>query len=133
MKARILTSVLASLVLLVSFGNLSAGNPPVKVYTNHLVTDDGSTKEYTFANSKTLKPESKTTYKYTTDGVLQERAIYRWNSEKGWVTIQKHNYEYKEDGQLAHYFFTAYNSSGKLLSVSQIESDNANSTLVAQK
>lgn len=150
MKARILTSVL---VVLVSFGSLCAGNPSSnhKVYTNHEISDSAIVKEYTFVDSETLQPETKSVYNYTTDGILTERVIYAWKTEEGWVAIQKYDYGYNMNGKLLSLIYTKwdkelnawstksqcsyynYGIHGEILSVKQIEVDSNKANLIAQR
>lgn len=150
MKARILTSVLA---LVVSFGSLCAGNynSNQKVYTNHEISESSTVKEYTFVDSETLQPETKSVYNYTSDGVLTGRVIYTWKAKEGWIAIQKYDYEYNMNGKLfnmiytkwdnelnawstkSHYSYHNYDASGEILSVKQIELDSNETNFIAQR
>jgi len=90
MKARILS---LAVVVLLSVVSIYASNPKTKVYSNI----NGTTKEYTTVDAETMKALSKTTYIYDANGMLQERALYKWNDAKGWTGIQKYVYSYNDN------------------------------------
>lgn len=106
MKATILTSVVA----LVFAVNVSANNG--KTYTNVENEGTGVKKEYTTFKSDNSKPLSKTTYHYDSNGNVREKALSKWDTEKGWVEIQKYTYEYNETGQLATLAYTKWENKG---------------------
>ncbi|GAB6009617.1 DUF3836 domain-containing protein [Dysgonomonas reticulitermitis] len=125
MKARILTSVL---VAVFAVSTVVAGNPKTNIYSNTEHKENGCTKEYITMDSE-LRPEKKTIYEYVDDCML-EKSTYRWNSEKGWVSIQKYTYEYNEKGKPANLIYTEYGRNGELLSAKQVEV-NKDSLLIA--
>lgn len=106
MKANVLTSVLVA-VFFVST-TAFANSPKTKMYTNNEYRDNGCTKEYIFVDDES-RPEMKSVYEYTTDGNLQEKVTYKWNTEKGWVAIQKYTYEYNKNGQISNMIYTEWN------------------------
>lgn len=122
MKARILTSVL---VAVFAVSTVLAGNPKTNVYSNTEYNDNGYTKEY-IAMDNDLRPEKKTVYEYTNSDYMLEKATYKWDSVKGWVSLQKYTYEYNEKGELASLVYAEYNQEGKLLSAQQVAVNNDN-------
>ena len=122
MKARILTSVL---VAVFAVSTVLAGNPKTNVYSNTEYNDNGYTKEYITMDNE-LKPEKKTVYEYTNSDYMLEKATYKWDSEKGWVSVQKYTYEYDDKGELASLVYAEYNREGKLLSAKQVAVNNEN-------
>ena len=122
MKARILTSVL---VAVFTVSTVLAGNPKTKIYNNTEYKNNGYTKEYIAVDSE-LKPKDKTVYEYTNSDLMLEKAIYKWDSEKGWVSLQKYTYTYNEEGELANLVYAEYNKDGKLLSAQQVAVNNDN-------
>ncbi|MFT4223212.1 DUF3836 domain-containing protein [Dysgonomonas sp.] len=122
MKARILTSVL---VAVFAVSTVLAGNPKTNMYSNTEYNDNGYKKEY-IAMDNEMRPEKKTVYEYTNNGCMLEKATYKWDSEKGWVSVQKYTYEYNEKGKLANLVYAEYNREGELLSAQQVELKNDN-------
>lgn len=136
MKARILISVL---VVIFSVSLIYAGNPKITTYTNIETTEGGTIKEYTFLDSKTLKPMKRAVYKYDATNIVQEKVTYNWSNNYGWVEAQKYEYQYNNDNQLANivyklwdrnqktwsndskYIAHKYDKSGSLLSVENIQ------------
>ncbi|MBS5796745.1 MAG: DUF3836 domain-containing protein [Dysgonomonas mossii] len=101
MRTTILTSLL---VVLLSVANAYAGSPKTRVYSNN----DDKTKEYVTVDKETSKVLDKTVYKYSTDGSLQERVLYKWVDKEGWVGVQKYSYEYNNKGQVVDIAYTTW-------------------------
>lgn len=93
MRTTILTSLL---VVLLSVANVYAGSPKTRVYSNN----DDKSKEYVTVDKETSEVLNKAVYKYSTDGSLQERVLYKWVDKEGWVGVQKYSYEYNNKGQV---------------------------------
>ncbi|WP_029902077.1 hypothetical protein [Prevotella sp. 10(H)] len=71
MKTRIYTLALA--VIFVA-ANIYAGEPKLKVYDNHRVTESGTTKEYISYDEKQSKPVERNIYNYDAEGRLLDKA-----------------------------------------------------------
>lgn len=126
MKARVLTSVL---VAVFTVSTALAGNPKTKVYSNTEYKDNGYTKEYIAVNNE-LRPEKKTVYEYANGDYMLEKATYKWDSEKGWVSMQKYTYRYNEKGELINQIYAEYDNKGEFLSAQQVVPNN-DSVLIA--
>lgn len=126
MKARILTSVF---VAVFAVSTVVAGNPKTNMYSNTKYKENGYTKEYITMDSE-LRPGKKFVYEYAGNDRMLERSTYRWNSEKGWIIVQKHTYEYNEKGESDNLIYTEYGRNGELLSAKQVEV-NKDSLLIA--
>lgn len=141
MRTTILTSLL---VVLLSVANVYAGSPKNRVYSNN----DDKSKEYVTVDKETSKVLNKAVYKYSTDGSLQERVLYKWVDKEGWVGVQKYSYEYNNKRQVVNIAYTTwdqgistwslqsqhlqhiYDAQGELLAVVQV---NAKDNLTAIK
>jgi len=129
MKTRIFTS---ALVALFSVSIAFAGNPRTKMFSNTDVRDNGSTKEYMFVDDN-MRPETRSVYEYSTAGSLLEKTVYIWNTEKGWIAIQKYNYEYSGTGQISNMIYTEWDNGLAALSPKSQLQVNDNSLLMAEK
>lgn len=145
MKAIVLTSILAAFL---SISNLSAANPNVKVYSNIETTEDGCVKEFISYNEKTSKVIDKSVYQYDASGNMQNKTIYTWSNETGWVSVKKYDYSYNGEGSIEYMTFTEwdnkagnwssekelmahiYDNEGNLIGVEKTKIDNS---YIAQK
>ncbi|MFV0538010.1 MAG: DUF3836 domain-containing protein [Dysgonomonas sp.] len=122
MKARILTSVL---VAVFAVSTVLAGNPKTSIFSNTEYSENGYTKECIAVDNE-MRPEKKTVYEYTNSDYMLEKTIYKWDSVKGWVSLQKYTYEYNEDGELANLVYAEYDKEGEMKSAQQVELDSDN-------
>lgn len=120
MKARILTSVL---VAVFAVSTVFAGNPKTNVYKNTEYRDNGYAKEYITVDNE-MKPSIKTVYDYTDNDNLLEKSVYKWDSKKGWVSLQKYTYEYDEKGEVINLVYAEYSKNGELLSEQYVDVKN---------
>lgn len=148
MKTRIFITIAAAFLLV---SNIYAAEPATKVYTNEETTKYGCVKEFITVENETLRPLSKTVYKYDTNNHMQAKVLYKWNDTKGWESVQKYDYEYNLSGQIATLIYTkwderlntwsaqseqlihVYDAEGKFLAVRLIQVNNALTNLMAEK
>lgn len=93
MKAKLFLSLVVGLFITVG---LSAKNPETTTFSNVEVTATGSIKEFTTFTTETNEPVLRSTYKYDLAGNIQEKIVYSWKGNKGWVGTQKLEYAYNE-------------------------------------
>ncbi|WP_108822426.1 DUF3836 domain-containing protein [Dysgonomonas sp. Marseille-P4361] len=111
MKATILTTVFAALVLSIS---VNAQN--VNRYSNVKATEFGTEKECISVDSKTLTPLIKQNYSFDADGKMIEKVISRWDGiDNGWVNVSKYEYTYTDaDSDLISLIaYTKWNKAAK--------------------
>lgn len=93
MKTKLSIALLVSMLFSIS---IFASDPETTTYSNVQNTENGSIKEFTTFRANSNEPVQKSTYKYDLAGNIQEKTVYKWNGDKGWVGSQKLEYEYDE-------------------------------------
>lgn len=93
MKTKLLSALLVGMLFTVS---IFANDPETTTYSNIQNTETGSVKEFTTFSKSTNEPMQKSTYRYDLAGNIQEKVVYKWNGDKGWVGAQKLEYKYNE-------------------------------------
>lgn len=148
MKTIILTSVLTAFL---SVTSLYAGEPKTRVYSNEEISATGVVKELISYDTEMGGPLDKTIYYYNQDGLLQKKALYKWDGNTGWIGSQKYDYECNGDGKIINLIYTEWNdklntwscrseqlvhiydSEGELLATKQIHINNDTNYLMSQK
>lgn len=93
MKTKLSIALLVSMLFSIS---IFASDPETTTYSNVQNTETGSIKEFTTFRANSNEPVQKSTYRYDLAGNIQEKTVYKWNGDKGWVGTQKLEYEYDE-------------------------------------
>lgn len=148
MKAILLTSIIT---ILLSIGNIYAGNPKGIVYSNDVVSDRGLIRESVLLNEKTSQPLERVIYRYNNEGVMESRVVYKWKPDFGWIAFQKYEYECNREGKVINLTFTRwedklntwsnrseqllhiYDANGKFLALKQFEINNDMNNLITQR
>ncbi|WP_081852567.1 DUF3836 domain-containing protein [Prevotella sp. 10(H)] len=143
--------IILAAVLSLSMANVYAGNPKTVVYSNEDVTDKGVVKEFISYNTEVSRPLKKSVYQYSPDGILFKKTVYNWNSEAGWIGMQKYDYECDNKGHMVNLIYTEWDSKlntwscqseqlvhvydydGELLATKQIHINNDVSHVLSQK
>jgi len=149
MKANIFISVLVLTFLSVT--TISAADPDKKYYTNEERNECGSIKEVTCLSNYDSTPLEKAVYHYGKDGELQQKILFKWDNNKGWVNYKKYILEYNDAGQILTMTFAGwnekhkawstkptqhiydYNENGEFLSMKKIMNDDLKDQLFAKK
>ena len=92
MNTKILFSFLSAILLSIS---AYAYSPETIVLSNIENTEKGCIKEFLFCDKETNAPISKTVYNYDAEGRMLDKCMYEWNSSKGWIGVQKLEYNYE--------------------------------------
>lgn len=107
MNSRKLFSLFAILFLSLS---IYANDPETVMFRNIETTETGCVKEFLLCDKDTNAPLTKTIYRYNAAGQMQEKAIYEWNNDKGWIGVQKYEYIYNLDNQSTTPVITRWNN-----------------------
>ncbi len=148
MKAILLTAIIT---ILLSIGNIHAGNPKGIVYSNDVVSDRGLIRESVLLNEKTSQPLERVIYRYNNEGVMESRVVYKWKTDFGWIAFQKYEYECNRENKVINITFTRwddkrnawsnrskqvlhiYDANGKFLALKQFEINNEMNNLITQR
>lgn len=91
MRTKIFLSLLIGLFITVG---VSAKNPETTTFSNIETTASGSIKEFTTFTKDTNEPVQRSLYKYDLAGNIQEKVVYGWVNKRGWIGVQKLEYNY---------------------------------------
>lgn len=93
MRTKLFLSLLVGLFISVG---ISAKNPETTTFSNIKTTATGSIKEFTTFTKDTNTPVQRSLYTYDLSGNIQEKTVYAWNENNGWVGVQKLEYSYND-------------------------------------
>lgn len=94
MRTKLFLSLLIGLFITVG---VSAKDPVTTTFSNIEMTASGSIKEFTTFTKDTNQPVQRSLYKYDLAGNIQEKIVYGWVDNKGWIGIQKLEYTYENE------------------------------------
>lgn len=93
MKTKLSFLFLVSMLFSIS---IFASDPETTTYSNIQNTETGSIKEFTTFRANSTVPVQKSTYRYDLAGNIQEKVVYKWDLDQGWIGAQKLEYEYDQ-------------------------------------
>lgn len=93
------TNLLSLFIALFFSVGIYASNPETITLSNIEQTETGYVKEFLSCDKDTNAPLTKTVYEYDAENRLLEKAIYKWDTNEGWVGSKKYVYAYDESNR----------------------------------